>query len=100
MYVSDPSGQMRISVKREEDLGRYRQGSETCELLFCKECAVLVAVVFEEEEKMIGGLNARCMDEYDEFGEPEVVSPRKLSKQEKIERWQKVWIRDVTINID
>lgn len=100
MYVSDPPGRLRIHVKKEEDLGHYRQGSETCEFLFCKECAVLVAVVLEGEKKMIGALNARCMDDFEGFGESEVVSPRKLSKAEKIARWEEAWVKDVAINID
>lgn len=100
MYVSDSSGRLRIDVRKEEYLGKYRQGSRTAEFLFCKRCAVLVAVVAEREGTMSGAVNARCMDDFDGFGEPEVVSPRKLTKEEKMARWDAAWIKDVAIKVD
>jgi hypothetical protein len=99
MYVSDPSGRLQIDVKRGNALGRYRQGSNTVDLLFCSSCGILVAVVWEEKGKISGAVNARCLNEYESFGEPVIVSPQKLSKDEKTARWDSIWTKDVQINV-
>jgi hypothetical protein len=99
MYVSDPSGRLEIDVKRSDALGKYRQGSKTAELLFCSDCGIVVAVIREEKGRVSGAVNVRCLNEYESFGEPVIVSPQKLSKEEKTARWETIWTRDVQISI-
>jgi len=99
MYVSDPSSRLVIDVKRIEALGKYRQGSKTVDLLFCKECGVLVAVVWEREGGASGAVNARCLNEYESLGEPVIVSPQKLNKAEKTARWETLWTKDVQVRV-
>ena len=99
MYASDPSGRLQIDVKRSDALGKYQQGSETADLLFCSNCGVLVAVIWEEKGRVSGAVNVRCLNEYESFGKPVIVSPQKLSKDEKTARWGTIWTKDVQISI-
>ena len=93
MYISDPSGRLLIDVKGIDGLGRYRQGSETADFLYCTNCGVLIGVVFENNGDIYGAVNDRCLDGYENLGGPAIVSPRKLSPEEK------VWTRDVQIRV-
>lgn len=99
MYVSDPSGHLIIDVKGIDGLGRYRQGSETADFLYCTDCGVLIGVVFESNADIYGTVNARCLEGYENLGEPTIVSPQKLSPEEKKSRWNTVWTRDVQIRV-
>lgn len=100
MYVSDPSGRLIINVRDSNGLGKYQQGSQTIDLIFCRNCGVLVAAICEKEGTILGTINARCLDEYEGFGEPVVVSPQTLSKEEKTTRWDAIWIKEVQLNVD
>jgi hypothetical protein len=90
--VSDPLGMLRIDAGDEQDLLRYRQGSETADMLLCARCGVLVAVVFEHDDSLFGAINAGCLDDV-ALAAPTAVSPQSLSPTEKIERWRAVWAR-------
>lgn len=99
MYVSDPSGRLLIDVKENDGLGKYRQGSKTADFMFCRDCGVLVAVICEREGIVSGAVNARCLNEYESFGEPVIVSPQKLTKEEKTARWETIWTNNVQIRV-
>jgi hypothetical protein len=99
MYFSDPAGRLMIDVKAGDALGKYRQGSKTADLLFCRNCGVMIAAVFEREATLLGSVNVRCLHESASFGRPVVVSPQKLSKEEKTARWENIWTRDVQVRI-
>lgn len=98
-YVSDPAGRMVVDVQQEDALGRYRQGSDTAEFLFCRECGVLVGVTVERDAGMLGAVNVACLDQRERFGEPKAVSPRQLARETKIARWEEVWTRDVVVRV-
>lgn len=84
-YVSDPSG--RLELNCGEHLQRYRQGEERADFLICGRCGVLLAVTHEN----LGAVNARCLDQFGGFGQPQAVSPQKLSAEEKLARWRANW---------
>jgi len=90
-WVSDPDGELVVTAHDAEALGRYRQGSESAEFLFCRHCGVLLAVVFATEAGMRGTVNARCLARGDEFASPQVVSPQQLPPEERRERWRRLW---------
>lgn len=94
-YVSDPNGSLRYHVKHPNSLGKYRQGSETADFLFCRDCGVLVGVLYQEQERLYAALNSLAVDEEAMFGAKSSVSPKTLSKEEKISRWKSVWFSDV-----
>lgn len=99
MYVSDPSGRLIIDVRDSNGLGKYQQGSQTVDLIFCRNCGVLVAAIYEREGMILGTINVRCFDEYESFGEPMIVSPQTLSREEKTARWDAIWTKDVQLNV-
>lgn len=96
-YVSDPAGRLVVKVLSDGFLGRYRQGSETAEFLVCRSCGVLVGVVADMDDQLVAAVNSRCLDDWGSFAEGVSVSPRLLDKDEKVDRWNSVWVKDVQI---
>lgn len=96
-YVSDPAGQLSISIAAPDDLHRYRQGSNTAEFLFCGHCGVLVAVVLDHDGRTHGAVNARCLDATTRLGNAVTASPQQLAAAEKVDRWLRLWIPDVEL---
>jgi len=96
-YLSDPDGQMNITITKSDDISFYRQGDNLVELIICKVCGVLVAVTYSEGEKKYGGLNSRSLVNRERLSAAVAASPKLLSVDEKIERWKQLWFSDVTI---
>jgi hypothetical protein len=93
-YVSDPQGRLRVLGSGM--LAEYRQGSGTARMLLCRACGVLVAAVFEEDGRLYGTVNAKCLEDA-VFGAPQTVSPRTLDVDGKKARWARLWTPDVEI---
>jgi len=96
-YVSDPAGRLSITLANAEALRRYRQGSNTADFLLCDRCGVLVAVLFGQDARVYGAVNARCLEEPDRFATAVPASPQQLAPDEKTARWSKLWIADVEL---
>jgi hypothetical protein len=96
-YVSDPAGQLSVITQRADALRRYRQGSRTAEFLLCNHCGVLVAVVFDQEGRLYGAVNARSLEEPTGFATATPASPQRLSPREKFARWSQLWVPDVQL---
>lgn len=94
-YLSDPSGRMRISARHADSVNRIRQGSDSAEFLLCRRCGVLVAVIVEHASRVYGATNAGCLDDPPALGDPVAVSPRRLTRDEKLTRWMQLWCPDV-----
>jgi len=47
--TSDPNGAMRIVVRDEAKLSRYRFGLKTADFLLCRECGVYIGALMEED---------------------------------------------------
>ena len=94
-YVSDPEGQLGFDVSAPDSLGRYRQGAELADMLFCRRCGGLVGAVYETSQTILGVANARLFGVG--FGPEVTVSPRTLEPGAKADRWQQIWFRDVQI---
>ncbi|SEM30832.1 hypothetical protein SAMN05444354_114170 [Stigmatella aurantiaca] len=95
-YLSDPNGAARIHARNPSQVGRYRQGSNTAEFLFCKDCGVLAGVTYRSQGRTFAAINSRIVEET-RFGTEVAVSPQKLSAGEKTKRWEEVWFPDVSI---
>jgi hypothetical protein len=46
--TSDPNGTMRIEVRDETKLSRYRFGLKTAEFLLCRDCGVYIGALMED----------------------------------------------------
>lgn len=96
-WLSDAQGGLRVRVLRGGSLARYRQGSGSAQFLLCRDCGVLVAVVFEDAGILCGAVNVRCLARADEFAATTPVSPMQLPAAARRERWRSLWIPRVRI---
>ncbi|HJR75010.1 MAG TPA: aldehyde-activating protein [Luteimonas sp.] len=96
-YLSDPAGALSIEEHVAGSRREYRQGSENARFQVCGHCGVLIAVVFEQEGRLFGAVNAKCLDGDPGFAETVDVSPQRLSADDKIARWLQAWIPDVAV---
>jgi hypothetical protein len=96
-WLSDTAAQLVIRARRPDRLRRYRQGSASAEFLLCSDCGVLVAVVFEEENRRFAAVNVACLDARDTFAPAVATSPQSLTPDEKTDRWRRLWIPDVQL---
>ena len=98
-WVSDAGAHLIIHAHRTDRLQRYRQGSLAAQFLLCSECGVLVAVVFEEDDRTYAAVNAGCLDVRDAFGPAVPASPQQLAPEEKLARWRQLWIGEVSVEM-
>ncbi|HTV86188.1 MAG TPA: aldehyde-activating protein [Dyella sp.] len=96
-YVSDPGGSLSIVQRHADAIKEYRQGSNTARFLLCKDCGVLVGVVFDHASGTYGTLNVTCLDDATGFAQALGASPQQLSQDEKISRWLALWVPRVVI---
>ncbi|HYB33133.1 MAG TPA: hypothetical protein VED45_06850 [Steroidobacteraceae bacterium] len=96
-YVSDPQGTLLVRINDEQFAGRYRQGSGLAELLFCRNCGVLIGALYRDDQRLYGVANAKVLDAREGFGPEEPVAPQLLSPGEKMSRWQNLWFADVSV---
>lgn len=97
-YLSDPQGALAIRVRDAPNTGNYRQGASLAECLFCRNCGVLVGVIYRCDDRLIGAVNVKAIEGWTNFAAEKPVSPKVLSGEEKIRRWQDIWFPNVTIS--
>ena len=83
LYISDQNGSLVLDIKEADALGEYRFGDKLGKFVFCRNCGVLVAVLFETDGRMFGSVNSRCIGENVKFGDFEIISPQKLNAEQK-----------------
>jgi len=96
-YVSDPRGTLSVRIREEGHVNRFRQGSNTAEMLVCRQCGVLVGALYEADGRLFGTLNARSLDCRAAFGPEQSVSPKLLTADQKVQRWRDIWFPDVRV---
>lgn len=96
-YLSDPKGKLVFQIK-DGSLEKQKQGSETADFLICKSCQVLVGVMYEVNNQTFAAINSETLLEKSQLSDKVVVSPKKLSVNEKTKRWKEVWFSDVAFN--
>jgi hypothetical protein len=89
VYLSDPNGKLEIVF--EKDPEPTKQGSEQAKFLYCPTCGDLVCVVCSIEGQWRGAINIAISPVFSELQNAVLVSPRLLSAQEKIDRWNFTW---------
>ena len=97
-YISDPNGELTLSIKNSSEVARYKQGANLVDLLLCKKCGVMVAVTYSDNGKIYAGLNSKTLVNRDSLAPSQVASPKLLSPAEKIERWKEIWFSRVTVD--
>jgi hypothetical protein len=94
-YLSDPKGSLVIQIKNAAEVATYRQGNGLAEFILCRTCGVLVAVLLRSDVRIHGAVNVRAFEPGVTFADERTVSPKKLSGDEKLKRWQDVWFANV-----
>ena len=97
-WLSDPLGALGIRIQDQAKVSRYRQGNELAEFLLCSHCGGLAAVLYKDPSGgLLAAVNARLFDGGEGFGPAQTVSPKTLSAEQKIRRWQDVWFSQVEV---
>ena len=96
-YVSDPEGSLFVRIKATPDRGSYRQGSGQADLVYCRQCGVLVGAFYEAEGRLYATINARIIEEPRPFAAEQTASPKTLSGEEKATRWRDIWFCNVNV---
>lgn len=88
-YLSHPDGELLIQSTGQ--LVVNKQGSNQADFLTCQTCQDVIAVSFKFTDKYVGALNSKVLDTYSTLLAAEIVSPKKLQPNEKLERWKALW---------
>lgn len=88
--ISHPSMVIEI-MSRLKDLKIESNGDALASFYRCPGCNSLIVVACEISGKLRGAVNADILDCVDILGEIVNVSPKRLSAEEKIDRWDNLW---------
>lgn len=99
-YVSDPEGSLSVRVRSAGDRGSYRQGSGQADLIYCRQCGVLMGAFYEDSGRLYATINAKVIDGPNPFGAEQTASPKTLSGEQKAARWRDIWFRSVRVIVD
>jgi hypothetical protein len=99
-YVSDPMGSLSLRIRAAGDRGSYRQGSDQADLVYCRQCGVLVGALFAAAGRVYATINSRIIDGPMPFGAEQTASPKSLSGEQKATRWRDIWFSDVNVVVD
>jgi hypothetical protein len=89
-YLSDPLAQ--LSITSVSPLKIFRQGSNQASFQLCPICADVVCVNYKLEDVLKGALNVRMLDDQALLSPARVVSPKRLTPQQKVVRWNAAWM--------
>lgn len=97
-YISDPMGELTISVQDENSLQKYQFGTQTAEFLRCSHCGVMPACTCEIEGILYGIININTLDKVEHFGRhAKVMSYEEETLEERLNRRKQNWIGNVKI---
>jgi hypothetical protein len=66
-YISDPAGNARIAVADAEALHRYRFGTQTAEILSCKNCGTYIGAITTVDGALYTAINVNALDDQTPF---------------------------------
>ncbi len=89
-YISDIDG--KLIIKSRKELKSVTHGSKQAEFLCCPKCGDVIAAVFKFEEVYRGVVNGTLLDDFNKMQMPQAVSPQKLSAEDKLARWNEIWM--------
>lgn len=88
-YLSDPKGSLHI--RSQVPLLMQKQGSEKALFVTCTKCHDVIAATINTGNGLVGAVNASLIQDAEQCQADTVVSPKKLSAEEKVARWLTVW---------
>ena len=94
--VSDAEGKLSVTVGKP-NFYIVKQGSNTAEFMSCANCGQVGFITYKDGENTLAAVNANVLAEKDAFKPAVTVSPKELSTEEKIERWQTLWVPEVSV---
>ena len=89
ILLSDPAGQ--LVVTSSQAVTKETQGSGQAQMLFCSNCGDMLGASLENEDQVIGVVNGALLNKVNRLPSSQIVSPKKLSADEKRTRWLSVW---------
>ncbi len=95
MYLSHPQGKISISTSGNFEI--LKQGSEQASFLSCNGCGDIIGAFFQFEETLKGAVNSNLLNDSANLQRPAPISPKVLKPNEKVERWNSLWLQ-VSIN--
>jgi hypothetical protein len=99
VYASDPSGSLAVTVRRPEELRRYRFATKEVTFLFCGTCGTLCLVVTKIDGAIYGIVNLAVVEDAGPL--PISVPVVDLSNESSTvarERRRRAWIPQVTFS--
>ena len=90
IFLSDPKG--GLEIRSSGALIRERQGSDTADMLLCPSCQDMIGAVCEINGVLKGVLRAPLLHHFNQLPAPELTAPQTLSGQEKVARWDALWM--------
>lgn len=88
-WLSDKGA--RATLIAQAGLSKEQQGDNLAHFLFCSQCGQGVAVTRQFNDVLKGAVNASVFG-LDKIKQTEVASPRQLPPEQKINRWQTLWM--------
>ena len=88
-YLSDP--QAALLINSSVELHMQKQGSEQALFVTCSECLDVIAATIDTDKGLIGAINATLLQDAEQLQPASIVSPKKLSAEDKVARWLTVW---------
>lgn len=90
IYLSDPKG--GLEIRSSSVLIREKQGADIADMLLCSSCQDMIGAVCEINGVLKGVLRAPLLRQFDQLPAPELTAPQTLSGQEKVVRWDALWM--------
>lgn len=94
-YISDAQGKADVQIHNPSLIRLVKQGHELAHFLTCQGCQSVICALYTEEKKTYAAFNTDLILNKDQFAQPLSVSPKKLTAEEKVNRWKQLWFPDV-----
>ncbi len=96
-WLSDPEASLEIEIQNEAAITLFEQGSENARFWLCQRCGVVTSVTCDIGGHRKGAVNANVMTGREDFAATEPASPKHLSAETKLARWDALWIGNVRV---
>ncbi len=90
-YISDVQGQADIKIHKPQFIKLVQQGHELAQFLKCQGCQSIICALYSEGSKKFAAFNTDLISNKEQFAQSLSVSPKKLTVEEKVSRWQQLW---------